>query len=447
MSLLELGACLAHVAVAMAVVAASRLELARTLRACAVGTLALGSAAASAFWQLQLCGDWCPQWAVGEVAVGVVALALLRRRALPFTPPWPRAAVGFVALMALSFAVQIWLRAGASPTGSYDASANWNLRARAVWLAGARWNEFFANQPGIPHPDYPMGLPLAVARLWRVCGEATHAVPLGLGVASAALCAMAVAAMVSRLRGPRAGALAAAMVLGAPELARQAVAQGADVPVALAFTVAGVFGWLALEAGTWRPWALCGALLGVAIWLKNEALLFALLLGAAAVLLTWRRGGARAVGATVCGLALGALPFALTLFAHKALVPQANELLPFGRFGAVWQLATDGARWRLGMAEIGRRLLGHGHFLGIAGLVAVIAAGARWRDLANAGWQLVAGVTVAMVLGHFAVALISPYDLAFHIQTTQTRLLVQLWPLTVLALLGLWRDPVPPRGG
>ncbi len=472
MRLLEILALAGHL-VCAALVARwlwPRALAAPALRVSVVLALAFGSAAASAFWQLRLVPGWDPRWQLAEVGVGVVAIAAwlaARRRTASraAAPPSERESVlatgvasapslatrrltWFVAGLGALFLAQLALRACASPTGSYDAAANWNLRARAFFLAGERMREFIADQPGIVHSSYPALIPLLVARLWRACGEASTVVPMLLGALYATATVVAVGSAVAAKRGPRVGLLAAALLLATPDLPRQAVAQLADVPVGLAFALAGLFLWLALEARdlTVRTWALCGALLGVAMWTKNEGTLFTLLFVAIGASVGLRRDGWRAAVRLVVGLAAGMLPFVVTLQAYKSCVPTANELLPWGRADAVVGLVLDVERWKIVLSEIGPRVLDFGHFLFPTTVVAVFVA-RRYtpaeRPALTSSLVALAALPVSMLLGHVAVALTTPYPLAFHIQSTQNRLLLQLWPLVVAALCAL--VPAKPR--
>lgn len=434
--LLEAVALLAHALFAWWCARRLLPEVALAQRCGVAAVLAAGSASASAFWQIQVCGGWDTRWQFAELLLVMPWWAWRSRFAPAPAVPWPRRHVAWLSVLAALAVAQVVLHWRAGPTGSYDATANWNLRARAVVLAPERWSELFANQPGIPHADYPMAVSLLVARLWRACGAMWPQVPFVVGVLAAVASVLVVGGAVSRWRGATAGALVSGLLLAAPELWRQAIAQCADVPVALVFAVAAVLGCHALRKPlAWHGWLVCGVALGVATWVKNEALLFGLLFAGLALLSLWRRTGVGVAFRAGVVLALGALPFVVTVAVHKQIVPQPNELLPFGRLHEVWQACLDLQRWRLGAAEVGRRVVGHGHFLFLAGLAAT-----PWLRGGSpmVGTVLLGGVFVSMVLGHFAVALTTPYDQAFHIATTQTRLLLQLWPLSALLLGGCW---------
>ena len=51
------------------------------------------------------------------------------------------------------------------------------------------------------------------------------------------------------------------------------------------------------------------------------------------------------------------------------------------------------------------------------------------------------GVLGAMLAGYFFVYLTTPHDLAWHVNTSMDRLLIHLWPSTLLAVFLYLGDP------
>jgi len=74
-------------------------------------------------------------------------------------------------------AAAIWLHMRLMPHGETDAIAIWNLRARSLLRGGREWAAVLSPAIGWSHPDYPLLLPLTVARLWSYAGSETTAVP------------------------------------------------------------------------------------------------------------------------------------------------------------------------------------------------------------------------------------------------------------------------------
>ena len=48
---------------------------------------------------------------------------------------------------------------------------------------------------------------------------------------------------------------------------------------------------------------------------------------------------------------------------------------------------------------------------------------------------------VGMAVGYFFVYVLSPHDLAWHLESSLSRLLLQLWPLAIFAYFAVVRSP------
>ncbi len=67
------------------------------------------------------------------------------------------------------------------PFGDWDAWAIWNLRAGFI-ASGDDWLKGFSSAILWSHPDYPLFLPLNVARGWVLLGQRSVYVPILLGL-------------------------------------------------------------------------------------------------------------------------------------------------------------------------------------------------------------------------------------------------------------------------
>ncbi len=315
-----------------------------------------------------------------------------------------------------------------NPLGNWDAWATWNLRARFLAaggrLAGRAWSPVLGS---ITHPDYPMLLSALVARCWAFGHSASTLAPQAVSYTFFLALLALVAGGVAALRGPVVGVLAALALAASPALVHEVPAQYADVALACYFAGAVVFALLD------EP-VIAGILAGCAAWTKNEGALF-LLLFAAALLVFRRRDFVKAVcGALPC-LAL-LLIFKLGLARGNASPPMAASLS-----GAVHRLAEPG-RYATILAAFARELagLGTGWYHPVLPLaVAALALRfdrARRREAAFAG-----AVAMALLAGYFGVYAITPNALEWQLQTSLDRLLVQVWPLLLIAGFACLRAP------
>lgn len=266
-----------------------------------------------------------------------------------------------------------------------------------------------------------------VARSWAFSHSVSTAAPQAASYAFfLALLAM-VAGGVAALRGPALGALAALVLAASPTLVHEVPAQYADVPLACYFAGAVVFALLD------QP-VIAGILAGCAAWTKDEGALF-LVLFAAALLVFRRRLFLRA--------AAGALPaFALLMVFKLGLARgDASSLLASGLPGAAHRLAQAG-RYGTILAAFAREIagLGTGWYHPVLPLVAAAVVlrfdHARLREGAFAG-----AIALALLVGYFGVYVITPNALEWQLQSSLGRLLVQVWPLLLLAAFACLRAP------
>ncbi|HEY6001540.1 MAG TPA: hypothetical protein VIV57_01620 [Anaeromyxobacter sp.] len=354
-------------------------------------------------------------------------------------------ALAFV-LAALRFArVVDWL-----PHGDYDAWAIWNHRARCVlrWSGGPA-GAFDGCTAG--HLEYPLLLPLSVARLWAHAGDSTAA-PVALAFGFTLAGAAAVALTAGRIAGPLPGAAAGLFLLGTPTYPYWGAVQMADVP--LSAILAAAMGALLLadrEAGRRRDAyvALGGLLLGLTAWTKNEGLAAAAIAAAVRLAFAWRSGGRRAAGREAALVAMGAsLPAAAWLAFHLGISPAVAPELSSQSAGDALAKLADAGRWDRVLAQLGDAFPGRGVGLPLAVLCAALLLGARPRTIlrSEAVWT-----AAAMYLVYVLVFVSTPRPLEWHLDTAALRLALQPWPTLILGLLastgdrGTAEDPASAR--
>jgi len=315
-----------------------------------------------------------------------------------------------------------------NPQGNWDAWAIWNLRARFLasgpGLAVRAWSPLLGP---ITHPDYPLLVSGLVGRSWAFGRSISSVVPEGASyVFFLALLAM-VAGGVAALRGPMLGLLAVLALVASPALVHEVPAQYADVP--LACYIAGAVVFAVLE----QP-AVAGILAGFALWTKDEGALF-LIVFAAALLVFRRRSFWKA--------AAGALPaVALVLLFREGLARgNASSLLAASLPGASQRLIAW-SRYGTIAAAFAREFanLGVGWYhpvLPLATAAVTLRLDAARRRDAMMAWV----VALGLLAGYFGIYAITGNDLIWQLQTSLGRLVVQVWPLVLLAAFMILREP------
>lgn len=390
-------------------------------------------------------------FAVSGTAEAVIALAtagwLIRKRAKGAGTgqaawTWLEALAAAVLVQAVVVATVVAVRTyHAEPYGGWDGWAIWNLHARFLLRAGPEWTGLLA-APTInwTHPDYPRLVSGAVARAWAWEGRETPAASALVSGAFALGTVGLLVAGVLRLRSRLAAIAGGLLLVGTPFFVTFAANQHADIPLAGYFLGAIVLAAVAAReaseshaAGRW--WLLAGACAGMAAWTKNEGLLFVLVWTAWIAGQAERRGAWSRLVPVAAGLLVGLVPVALFKFGFAP----ANDLMaaPLGpRLAQLFEAGRHG----LILRALARSVTGFGEwtFLPFAAMALPFLAWPARRRLAE-GEGLVIGTLVLMLAGYYVTYVLSPLDLAWHLETSLVRLLLQLWPVALLA----WSLTVP----
>jgi hypothetical protein len=318
-----------------------------------------------------------------------------------------------------------------SPHGRWDAWATWNMRAR--WLAAATpaWREAFL-KPNI-HRDYPLLLPATVARLWVYGGDTDQAVPAAVAAAYCAALVLLLYAGLAALRGRAQALVGALCLLGTPVFLRVGPWQYADVPLAFhllaAVTLLSLHDRDPLRGNTLLLWA--GVATGLAAWTKNEGIMLALaIVTVRGALIIARRAPLRSAAWFAAGLlgpAAIVLHFKLTLASRNPQFGQAGQamiekLLDMGRYAVVLREAAFEV-----VRSTGPALL--------ALVVYAILLG-RTRDRPARGTALaVASIVAFAALGYGFTYITTRAELAWILNHSLDRLVMQLWPSVLFAVL------------
>jgi hypothetical protein len=427
----------------------------------ALGTgLGLGLSSVSFFLALVGFGAGMPYFVV-EVVGLLVLLGLVLRRiragalTVPRDPAGRPARAPFVsrllvpvfAVSLIAAIVRFGYRSATYPHGGWDAATIWNLRARFLFRGADHWRDAFSDLMARgTHADYPLLVPGAAARAWSFIGSEAQAAPILLGLLFTLATAFLLLGVLASLRSRGQGLVAGIVLLCCNTLVYQGANQYADVPLAffmLATFVALVLADTVKEGGAGLV-VLAGLTAGLAAWTKNEGLLFVLALVIAHLLVVAHlRGWKRAIrrqGIMLLGLA----PMLLLIIAFKWGVAPANDLLASLQPADIIDRLTTPSRIGYVLQSFGERFLTLSGWLVAAPLVLalyLLLVGRREEgvELESMGTML---VTLGLVLAAYLfVYIVTPYDLAWHVNTSMHRLVLQAWPSLLFAYFLIARTP------
>jgi hypothetical protein len=362
---------------------------------------------------------------------------------------WKRVlAATFCLVLLFSVASFVYISAR-NPHGEYDATSIWNLRARFLARGTAEWRTAFVDSLGIPHPDYPILQPATIARIWKYVGAEPLLVPILTAFLFTFSTVGLICSSLGLLRSSGIGFLGGIVLLGVNSFIPLGASQYSDT--AVGFFMLATIVLLALydalpTRNNIRFLVLAGAAAGFCAFTKNEGQLFLLLfllVRLASVLLHkgWRASAREGV-AIVAGL----LPALIVLAYFKLAVTPANYYLlagthtsgPMQNFlepGTIHQKLVDISRYRLIARSMANQII---HFgaknVGVTPFLAfyLIVVGVTKKSVVSVHTGI--GLLALMLAGYFAVYLTTPLNLSFQLQTSLSRLLLQLWPSAVFLI-------------
>jgi hypothetical protein len=312
------------------------------------------------------------------------------------------------------------------PEGTWDAWAIWNARAAFLAQPSETWRLGFDS--ALAHPDYPLLLPGAVARAWVFVGAQAAWIPALLAVAFITATALVITGSLWTRYGP-VMALAGLALLMTPEFLFLGTAQIADVPLAF-FAVTAVVMVAARPPLRSSSLVLAGFACGCAAWTKNEGLVLAAIWPTLIVASTgWRLG--RGAGASAAAdLVIGAGPFVVLLAVFKLVLAPPNDvvsgLMAPGALG-YW---ADTTRVAFVAREMALGLFSWGGWPGP--IPAAVWLGTACLVLPRRAAGPSVGLLLLMQLfAFFVIYVMTPHSVAWHLQTSWPRLVVQMWPTMV----------------
>ncbi|HTS65211.1 MAG TPA: hypothetical protein VMH28_24480 [Candidatus Acidoferrales bacterium] len=337
----------------------------------------------------------------------------------------PLAAALVVTLVIAAAAILSGLEA--NPHGYWDAWAIWNLRARFLisggGLAARAWSPVLG---ATTHAAYPMLLSSFVARCWLFGNVTSAVVPAAASLAFFLALVALVTGGIAVLRGGTLGLLAGLSIAATPSLLHQIPALYADVP--LACYMAGAVIFLLLE----QPLP-AGIFAALSAWTKDEGILFLLVFLAASAV--WRRSAIRAVVA-------GALPVAVLLIGFKRFLAGGSSSLFFNSLPGAAHRILDPARYGTVLSAFEHEFISMGigwyHPL-LPWAVLAVALGLDPKQRRT--MFFVGAIILVLLAGDFGVYIVADNDLAWLVQTSLNRILVQVWPLLAIAAFLALRSP------
>lgn len=370
-------------------------------------------------------------------AVAWAAWALYKdRSSFRFTLPTDKSNIVWASLLAFSvllYALNLFFYARQFPHGRPDAWINWNVVARFINLGGADWQLTFLRQ--WDHPDYPLYMALTNAITWIFLRKASTWGVIAFHFTVSLFTAGLLFSFVNHFRGFKQASLAAMLFISLPIIIDQGMRQYADMLLALLILAAGGLTLMYSQTKEARLAILVGLLTGLGGWAKNEGLPAILGFSIVWFVLALKDGIRPAFKYYLLGLA-----FPLTIIAlFKLFLGPPNDLL--SAQGGAFDNLLDAGRYAIIFKQAGLVLWNIGGapipLIGLIILMSVLFGRSAARI--QGAWSV--GVVIALQLAvYFFIYLLTPRNLAFHLNTSLDRLYMHVLPLALLWLF-TWLKP------
>ncbi len=331
----------------------------------------------------------------------------------------------------ISFRAQTFM----SPHGTFDAYAIWNLRARFIIRGGENWQSGLS--PALDwknHADYPMLTPTLVARSWSILNEESTRVPIVISAIFSLGLVGLVFAFLLETRGLLLASLGGTILLATSSLQFFPITQNADTPLAYYYAATAGLLYLFTQFPQKKLLVLAGVMAGLSGWTKNEGLVF--LAGSTLVLLIYLIIQTKRIPSSLTKLLpyiAGWLVPGIVILFFKTQLASPNDMSAEITLQQMVQQLLDGSRYWLILNEFFKIIYAI-NILGISFIVWVLVLLLLMgkKDLHKSGILVVLAIMMVTLLGYFAIYLITPHPLAWHLNYSADRLLYHLLPIALL---------------
>lgn len=383
-----------------------------------------------------------------QLAVVLVLIIFTIRKALAESwPAWKTPALSPVQWILLGAMFAALILSGltylnysqARPQGAHDAWSIWNRAARFIYRDPANWTA--TASPDLywaTHPDYPLLVPLNVAWGWAIVQGETHRIPQ---VQSALFTFSLIGLMfasVGLVRSIGQASLASIVLMSTPVLVGSGFSQISDIPLSFFILAACVLMYLYFKLDHPVLMILSGFSAGLAAWTKNEGLLF-VLVSFLGLLLAGRNKITAVLLPYLEGLAI---PMLVVLYFKYVIAPE-NDIFSLGG-GNTAALIADLSRYRLIIQAFFKEMWTYtGRPISLILLLAIYAAILRFDPppRTQAGARAIAAIVVLQILGYCAIYVLTPHDLAWHLNFSFTRLIFHVYPAALFLCFTSLNEP------
>lgn len=316
------------------------------------------------------------------------------------------------------------------PQGEYDAWSIWNRAARFIYRDPENWRATLSPDLELfTHADYPLLVPLNVAWGWEVLGNETLRLPMVQSVLFTFSIILLMFSALALTRTIGQASLASIALMASPSFVLSGANLTADIPVTYFIFASTILIYLFSIHGDSAFLILSGFMAGLAGWTKNEGLLFIAIAPIAVFVASPKKIG-RSFLYYLAGLAIPLI----TILYFKSITP-INDLMNNNSFIAK---VTDFPRYWVILESFRTGILN-------TNIIILLCYAVLMRDhlIPNnrRGIYAISSILLLQLLGYFAIYVITPNDLEWHLFTSLGRLILQILPIGIFLCFSVIADP------
>lgn len=350
-------------------------------------------------------------------------------------PSWTWGQWGWLCLFAIIVALSAFVFTRyviARPQGALDAWSIWNRAARFIHRDPENWTATLSpDLPLLRHADYPLLIPLNVAWGWEVVGNETLRMPMMQGFLFTFSAIFLLFSAIALTKTIGQASLASITLIAVSGIVPTGTTLIADVPLAYYILASAILMYLFTLGNEYPLLGLSGFMAGLCGWTKNEGLIF-IAVSAFALMIASRSNFTKKLLYYLAGLFIP-----LTVIGYFKLLAPPNDLMATSD-GMLFEKLLDFSRYGMILKSFGADFFKPQVILLFVYLLAM-RSGAY--QVQRRGFLVLTVILALQVLGYGFVYLITPYDLSWHLMTSQARLLFQIIPLAVFICFGFSMEP------
>lgn len=342
---------------------------------------------------------------------------------------------GWLCLFVITLALSVFVFTRyviARPQGALDAWSIWNRAARFIHRDPENWSATLSpDLPLLRHADYPLLIPLNVAWGWDVVGNESLRTPMMQGFLFTFSAIFLVFSAIALTRTIGQASLASIVLIAMSGIVPTGTTLIADVPLAYFILASAILMYLFTLGNDYPLLALSGFMAGLCGWTKNEGLIF-IAVSAFVLMFASPSNFKKALAYYLAGLFLP-----LAVIGYFKLLAPPNDLMASSD-GGLFEKLLDFSRYEMIVRSFGTDIFKpQAIFL----FVYFLIMGSGVYQAQRRGFLVLSALLALQVLGYGFVYLITPYDLSWHLMTSQARLLFQIIPLAVFICFGFSMEP------